>query len=697
MGVKGLQHFVENLPGACIQVDLREMAKQHQRAHPGSVPLLVVDGMACLRSWYRCQAWVQGGQWREYLHYLEEFVAAFSQAGIRLVFFFDGVVEEGKRREWVKRRLRVNGEIARVFKHIKAQGRQPGRELFCLPSGLATFSMFALKSLGQETWNSVREADYEIASYALRHNCMGILGQDSDFLIFDTVPYLSVSKLRLDKMVTLLFSREKLCHTLNLHKSHLPLLACLLGNDVVPEHQLQRLHHDCVAEYRWKFSSAAMQSDKVFAVAEYIRSRAESAGVALSSSSDVDQALLENGVQSYLLPGQSSPWMKCELRPSDSVWEMERYSSPDILQAAKDKHVRVECFMVYNVLHDGVVECSNTLEDETDTELPPQALMYRPARERIYGILLPTQPECSGPAVREWFVYPGNLLQEPDLVLPVLLDKPEGNPNLKDLWFGSNPEVSSLRASTFFAVFGLQEFTVKLQQLDTPLMAVVCLVIYITLQDSHLSVEDVDAYLSQAVCVRSKSHTELLCLRVPRVDSRAVQLGSLFVRGLTVLIAASSACGFPFRLDDLMPWRTFDGLLFHSKYLQAHSGTPAEELLEGNASWIALFQNLKELVLEVCKKQGKTIPSAPRGGLAGKPMGGGDDPAKGRPQHFKAPEQSFPLPQHYRPQNSTPRADMQERGYRPRSRHPGRRHLRLAPRWPQYQSPQPHWHGHTDQ
>lgn len=63
-----------------------------------------------------------------------------------------------------------------------------------------------------------------------------------------------------------------------------------------------------------------------------------------------------------------------------------------VLQAAKEKHMRAECFMVYNVLYDGVVECSNTLEDGDDAELIPQAIVYQPCRERIYGILLPTNP-----------------------------------------------------------------------------------------------------------------------------------------------------------------------------------------------------------------------------------------------------------------------------------------------------------------
>lgn len=66
--------------------------------------------------------------------------------------------------------------------------------------------------------------------------------------------------------------------------------------------------------------------------------------------------------------------------------------SVSMFQAALEKHTRAECFLVYNVLYDGVVECSNTLEDEDEVELPPQAILYLPVRERIYGLLLPVQP-----------------------------------------------------------------------------------------------------------------------------------------------------------------------------------------------------------------------------------------------------------------------------------------------------------------
>lgn len=57
-------------------------------------------------------------------------------------------------------------------------------------------------------------------------------------------------------------------------------------------------------------------------------------------------------------------------------------------QACKEQHIAVEGHMVYCVLWEGTAECSNTLEDADDSELLPQALVFKPCRKRIYGLLL---------------------------------------------------------------------------------------------------------------------------------------------------------------------------------------------------------------------------------------------------------------------------------------------------------------------
>lgn len=330
MGVKGLQHFMETChPETCIPVDLRQLSAAHAEVHPDITPTMVVDGLACLRYWYQCEAWVHGGQWREYMHFLHKFVEAFTTIGLRLVFIFDGTIEEQKRAEWVKRRLRVNQDVARIFNFIKNRHQQPDRDMFCIPSALATFTRFAVKSLGQETHCSVREGDYEIADYALRNHCVGILGQDTDFIVYDTVPYMSIAKFRLESMTTVQYSREKLCHILKLQKSDLPFLACVLGNDIVPEHQLQNLRADASSLYGRK-----RQGHKVHAAAESVRRirRAETCSISSLSLSNVEKELVKKGIRSYLLPGQTSPWLDPNPPFPEPVCVMEKYLNKDVLQ-----------------------------------------------------------------------------------------------------------------------------------------------------------------------------------------------------------------------------------------------------------------------------------------------------------------------------------------------------------------------------
>ncbi|XP_027959114.1 constitutive coactivator of peroxisome proliferator-activated receptor gamma [Eumetopias jubatus] len=93
------------------------------------------------------------------------------------------------------------------------------------------------------------------------------------------------------------------------------------------------------------------------------------------------------------------------------------------------------------------------------------------------------------------------------------------------------------------------------------------------------------------------------------IDPRAVQLGSLLVRGLTTLVLVNSACGFPWRMSDFMPWNVFDGKLFHQKYLQAEKGYTVEALVEQNRSRLTKFHTLKSVVCKACVKENRRIIS----------------------------------------------------------------------------------------
>ena len=126
-------------------------------------------------------------------------------------------------------------------------------------------------------------------------------------------------------------------------------------------------------------------------------------------------------------------------------------------QLAKEHHIQSENYAIFNILSNGELECSNSLEDDCDTEIPGQALIYRPARQHIYSVLLESKKDGACPLVKEWFVYCGNTLEQPELIQPLQPPIPGGTPNLKTLWFAKGPDVEKQRYSTFLACFHLQD------------------------------------------------------------------------------------------------------------------------------------------------------------------------------------------------------------------------------------------------
>ncbi|XP_024600673.1 constitutive coactivator of peroxisome proliferator-activated receptor gamma isoform X1 [Neophocaena asiaeorientalis asiaeorientalis] len=750
MGVRGLQGFVRSsCPHICMVVNFKELAEHHRSRHPGGTPTIVVDAMCCLRYWYTPDSWICGGQWREYFSSLREFVKTFTAVGIKLVFFFDGMVEQSKRDEWVKRRLKNNREIAKIFHYIKSHREQPGRNMFFIPSGLAIFTQFALKALGQETLCSLQEADYEVASYGLQNNCLGILGEDTDYLIYDTCPYFSISELSLDSLDTIMLCREKLCQSLGLSLSDLPLLACLLGNDIIPEGMFESFRYKCLSSYTSVKENFDKKGNIILAVADHISKvlRLHQGEKKLEEMLPLgpNKALFYKGVASYLLPGQKSPWFfqkpkgvvtldkqvlsmssdpkskqevpvctdpeskqevllythpeskqevpvytdpdskqevpmctdpeskqevpmytdpepkqefplcihpesrqevllcthpeskwklpvgmdpefnveapRCtnpEIKQEDLVnmgpevkQQITMVSDPEILKVARAHHVQAESYLVYNVMSSGEVECSNSLEDAMDQALPSQAFVYRPVRQRVYSLLLGDSEGGAStcPTVKEWFVYSGNPLRQPDLVRPLRMSVPGGTPSLKLLWLSQEAGLQAQRVDTLLACFDLSSSREELQVVESPCQALCCLLIYLFVQVDTLCLEDLHAFIAQALCLEGKTTMELADLQLDHVDPRAVQLGTLLVRGLTTLVLVNSACGFPWKTLDFMPWNLFDGKLFHQKYLQSEKGYTAEALVEQHRSWLTRFHALKSVVCKACMKENRPIVS----------------------------------------------------------------------------------------
>ncbi|XP_061414689.1 constitutive coactivator of peroxisome proliferator-activated receptor gamma [Lethenteron reissneri] len=602
MGVKGLQSFVEGcVPGACEPVRLADLAESFKIKHPGETPCLVVDAPCCIRFWYTPQRWVQGGQWKEYLESLNNFLRRLADIGLHLVFFFDGSTQQPKRQEWARRRHQNSREISCIFRHIQETGQQPLDNMSVIPSSLCSFTRSALQALGAEVIRTTREADYEVAEFARSKNCIGILGQDTDYLVYDTVPYLSINSLDLETLTTVMYVRGRLCEHLRIRISDMPVLACLMGNDVVDQKRGAGFRRRC----------AAPGEPPVAAVARYLRKVPASP----ASLEQLERELfggeacgqLQAVVADYTLAGLSSPWLPANIQASlghgtassmDGGCKASLCTDVEFLQLAQQQG-----HQLYKLLVLGELDVSNSLEDPAGTGLPPAGLLYRPVRQHIYGLLLGIKPvDGEVRQVKEWIVYPGNDLREPELIAPLPLDMPGGALEARSLWQPAQQDaarVAEWRLQTFLACFGLSGHQSAMVALESGHTALCCLLGYMVTQIDTFYLEDVKALLAQALCLKEMDAQSLARLPEVVVDARAVHLGALAVRGLHTMLTVNSASGKPLPKSCIMPWELFDGHLFQHKYQQAHQGAPSLDLLDGQGDLHSVFEDLLKVITSI--------------------------------------------------------------------------------------------------
>ncbi|XP_039738095.1 constitutive coactivator of peroxisome proliferator-activated receptor gamma isoform X8 [Pteropus medius] len=189
------------------------------------------------------------------------------------------------------------------------------------------------------------------------------------------------------------------------------------------------------------------------------------------------------------------------------------------------------------------------------------------------------------------------------------MNVPGGTPSLKVLWLSQEPGIQARRMDTLLACLDLSSSREELQAVESRFQALCCLLTYLFVQVDTLCLEDLHAFIAQALCLQGKSLGQLMDLQLEHVDPRAVQLGSLLVRGLSMLVLVNSACGFPWSSSDFMPWNVFDGKLFHEKYLQSERGYTAEVLVEQDRSRLTRFHDLKSIVCKACVREDRHIVS----------------------------------------------------------------------------------------
>ncbi|XP_045141085.1 constitutive coactivator of PPAR-gamma-like protein 1 isoform X2 [Echinops telfairi] len=293
--------------------------------------------------------------------------------------------------------------------------------------------------------------------------------------------------------------------------------------------------------------------------------------------------------------------------------------APEVLRVAEHRHKKGLMYpYIFHILTKGEIKIAVSIEDEANKDLPPAALLYRPVRQYVYGVLFSLAenrkkterlafrknrlpPEFSPVIIKEWAAYKGKSPQTPELV-EALAFREWTCPNLKRLWLGKAVEDKNRRMRAFLACMR-SDTPAMLNPANVPThLMVLCCVLRYMVQWPGVRIlrrQELDAFLAQALSPKLYEPDQLQELKIENLDSRGIQLSALFMSGVDMALFANDACGQPIPWEHCCPWMYFDGKLFQFKLLKAsREKTPLIDLCDGQAEQAAKVEKMRQSILE---------------------------------------------------------------------------------------------------
>lgn len=583
MGVRGLQTYLETLvQGGCRSIDIVNEAKKHAACcPPGTKPTIVVDGLCLIRWIYsKTNEFIFGGPWDYLVHEIMRLVRSFQKGGIDLVFFFDGWVCHAKVGAWRTRREQQTKEIMRTFEQLRA-GCWTGGGNFTCPNGTAHTLCFIVRHLTScKVYYTVQECDTEVCRYAECHpECFAILGQDSDFAIFNLrVLYLSCLHLDIDRLKTRAYSSEALARHLGLHRELLPLFACLAGNDTVSKEQLRSFHHT-LGSAAYSYNRHAYLFEKIAAL---IRQKGWRAipDIAVARCIGVDLDLLLKGVRMYSAK-EECPELAVPFGIEPATWH---------LAFKMYKEAQMPPF-VLQVLYGREIYLGETMEQPILNI--PAHICFRSVRQRIYWILFRGDNSV---IIREHVTYPGYIGIVDEAVPTASMHIQGGVPQLSHLW-SPDPSLHLVRWRLFCGCLEMENQIQEISMLP-PTYVVFCCVLHHLFRARIIEEPELHALILQCI-LPSGTKLELLKRRIPNSEINAdlVSVSTCVMIGIQCVTMALCVCGKPSPVSSAAPWLCFDGKLFHLIHRDlSELQTSVPSLLHHDGDRLHLYSQLWNIV-----------------------------------------------------------------------------------------------------
>lgn len=577
MGVLGLTKYIEEHRLYEV-VDFQAVANDAKSRNVAE-PVIAVDGSQCAWYLYGNLDSLHGGQYRELRESCENFVKRFRDLGVRLSFFFDGLPVQEKMPRWIKRREDKAKQISNFFDKLSTVRSTRDTDIDCsiLPEGVVPCATVAFKQIGCEVRMSVADCDVEVAYFAASNrSCIGVLSNDTDFLIYRDIPCLfPFSGLEMGQEVKgWRFRSPAIASHLGIPVEDLPVLASLVGNDIVSRETLREPHIKLRKQYGPR--------PVVELVAELMKRSprgdlARICQVVFGDKWREGLELVQKSVRGYRYTVGSKFVLQ-----NLPKWE-------SVLQHVEAKHAACEIpGYVYTVMKCHIMRCGEALERS-----PPTGRIGRAMRARMYTVLL----WDSGPGpfkVTEYVLDESGRVCQETVEVQKRLPQGDYHPGLLEMWSG--PEDRRWLVFTWMILPTKQLNALRdlSPQHSVVPAAALC---YLYHEAKALTKDEVRTFVVVAVSVKTYSVRQLSSLEVEVPTERAIYLATLFVRTILHVLDAAAACGLSFpRPAECQLDAYFDGKLFHYIYSKSRDTTDPRHVITWDNSREATFSRLMNII-----------------------------------------------------------------------------------------------------
>lgn len=258
MGISDLQQMIENDP-VLAKAGVKTVDIVKDAWSGGNVSgtpnrlALVLDAESCLDRLYGgyYSDWVCGGQWNHMLEFISAMFQTMSQSNIHTATFIDGTLDPARVDTWVQSQLKMKQNVKHVLRHLHKRGTPPPKVWWVPPTGVRSVLRLALRHLGLPVSCTMDTHTLEVVSFLRENGYHGIMGDNSEYCIFDPPRYFSGHKIKLTLKLTLETQEtvmDEIAKSFDLNPNRFSLMAALLGNHHLTEKDLRQFHCKLVPE-----------------------------------------------------------------------------------------------------------------------------------------------------------------------------------------------------------------------------------------------------------------------------------------------------------------------------------------------------------------------------------------------------------------------------------------------------------------